>query len=142
MNVIIFYDADGVLNEMYPAPGYTEQEVINLNVPPGTSVLVTDVVNLPDDYWRDAWETDLTFVTVNLDGAKEIALIDVRKIADATTGFIQRSFLLNEDAGGVTQDDVTNAYEQAKQDIENATQVPFIKSVVDTFKANYSVEEG
>ena len=141
MSVIIFYDAEGVLNEMYPAPGYTEQEVIDLNVPPGTSVLVTDEVNLPDDYWRDVWETDLTTVTVNLDGAKQIALIDVRKVADATTGFIQRSFLLNEDAGGVTQDDVTNAYEQAKQDIENATQVPFIKSVVDTFKADYSIEE-
>ena len=142
MSVIIFYDAEGVLNEMYPAPGYTDQEVIDLNVPPGTTVLVTDEANLPDEYWRDAWETDLSSVTVNLDGAKQIALVDVRKVADATTGFIQRSFLLNEDAGGVTQDDVTNAYEQAKQDIENATEVPFIKSVVDTFKADYSIEEG
>lgn len=141
MNVILFYDADGVLNEMYPAPGYTEQEVIDLNVPPGTTVLVTDEANLPDDYWRDAWETDLTFVTVNLDGAKQIALTDVRKIADTMTGFIQRSFLLNEDAGGVTQDDVTNAYEQAKQDIENATEVPSVKAAVEAFKSTYNIVE-
>ena len=47
----------------------------------------------------------------------------------------------DEDAGGVTQDDVTNAYEQAKQDIENATEAPALKSAIESFKTAYGIEE-
>lgn len=141
MNVIIFTDLDGNVNELYPALGYTEAEVIAKDVPNGVTAFVTDTTNLPDEYFREAWEEDGAVVSVNLDGAKQIALLDVRTIADKTTGFIQRSFLLNEDAGGVTQDDVTNAYEQAKQDIENATQIPFIKAAIEVFKSTYDIVE-
>ena len=141
MNIIIFTDADGNVNEMVPAPGFTLTEVMEKDVPDGVTAFITDTTNLPDEYFREAWEEDGAVVSVNLDGAKQIALIDVRTVADKTIGFIQRSFLLNEDAGGVTQDDVTNAYEQAKQDIENATDVPFVKAAVEVFKSTYDIVE-
>ena len=141
MNVIIYTDNEGNVVELYPAPGFTEAEIMVKDVPNNTTSFVTDTSNLPDDYFRDAWEENGFVVTANLEKSKEIALIDVRTVADVTTGFIQRSFLLNENAGGVTQDDVTNAYEQAKQDIENATEVPSIKTAVENFKSIYKIVE-
>ena len=140
--VIIWTNADGDCVETVPGSMDINELRDLIEAENSVTAFITTTDQLPqDEIFRNAWEEDGVQVTENLDKSKQIALVDVRFVADKTTGFIQRSFLLNEDAGGVTQDDVTNAYEQAKQDIENATQVPFIKAAVEVFKSTYDIVE-
>ena len=93
-----------------------------------------------NDRYRDSWVENGVQVTEDLAKSKEIALADVRVVADESTGYIQRAFLLNEDPG-VTQDDLTNAYEQAKTDIENATEVPTVLTRHTSFLNVYRIVE-
>lgn len=71
--VITYQTEDGGVAVVYPAPGQDLERVIEQCVPEGVSRAITTADNLPDRYFRDAWEYDgPQAVKVNVEKAKEV----------------------------------------------------------------------
>jgi hypothetical protein len=88
MKVIVYKKNDGVA-VVWPAEGFSIEEVSLKGVPIGTEFRAIEHTELPDKAFRDAWELDVDFkIKQNIDKCKTIfnerlratAIFDIKKI--------------------------------------------------------------
>ena len=74
MKTVITYELpDGGVAVIYPASDdLTIEEIAAKDVPPGVSFSVVEAESLPDRYFRAAWKSNNTGVTVDVEKAKEV----------------------------------------------------------------------
>lgn len=141
MAQVIIYSDGGSVKVVHPSPGKDIQQVQSKVVPNGITSFIVDESVLPTNMeYFNSWvmpNPNQSIVVEDVAKAKEIAKREAKLVANKITTFIQSAFLLNEDPG-VTQDDVTNAYEQVKSIIDNAIQVSDMSIALNNFRATYN----
>lgn len=77
-----------------PAPGFTIEDAINHPDVPSNSGLVVDAEDLPDRYFRDAWEFDpAKGAKINIEKAKEVQRNLWRKMREPKLAALDIEFM-------------------------------------------------
>lgn len=91
-----------------PAPGVPIELVMERDIPAGVSRSVTNLADLPDRYFRDAWEYDgVKGVKVNVEKAKEVQRNKWREMRKPKLAALDiESIIATEDASPARRNEI------------------------------------
>lgn len=115
---VITYQEGDIVAVVYPSPGVSIEDAVAASVPEGVPFSVVNAEDLPDRYFRDAWEFNgPTGAKVNVEKAKEVQRNVWRRIRASKLEALDLEVIKAVERGDAKRRNAIAAEKQALRDV-------------------------